>query len=207
MTPATSPEHDMVIDQYRIPATVYRKQLEAIRAFSIRGDEHEFKNIHMESELDQVTRKEGQRLLDDSAKSDYDGVSLISLSRFYEFISFVSKGKQDVELMSQRIHDAMGMVERMPEKRPFEYTPDPEVIRPLIEKLDEANVPNYMRSKHLESEHGAACDHNELGVGKFESADAVRKAMDDIDEDVDVKEGTKRRKDDDEEEEVMVEEF
>jgi len=179
MTPADRPPDDMVTDLYRVPAGIYRKHLEAIRAFAVHGSEPEFRAILAEATTDQVLRR-APEVLDASPRSEYDGVTIISLSRLFEFTLFESSGKADVTLVSQRIHDAMGMVDRTPaaKLRPFEYHPDPERIQPLIDKLDAAHVPNYMRPAHMESAHGAECDRRELGAGTHDSAARVRKPAD-----------------------------
>lgn len=174
MTPPNKPEPDMVIDRYKIPATVYRKELETTRAFILREDEDEFVQIQMEAAFDQVTRKSAT-ILDNSPRSEYEGISLLSISRFFEFISFDSNGKEDIHEMVRRLNVAMENLKRMPEDRAFSYTPDREVIRPIVDKLDKTDVPNSMRPSYMETEHGAMIDAQNYHAGKFSSAANVRK--------------------------------
>jgi len=161
MSPLGKAEARLITDTYRVPAFMYRKQIEAIRRYMITGDMDEFKRIEAEGRRDVVESGLESDLADKSPRNEYDGVSLTSLSRLYEFINVADIGKEGVATMSQRCYDIMKKIERMKVTPIGDYEPDREKLKPLLDKLDKNRIPNFMRPDYLKTEIGRECENDD----------------------------------------------
>lgn len=147
----------LLYDGYREPAFMYRKQLEAIRNYAMHEDEACFFEILKEGTKEEMTKHHTERK-DNSPVNDYDGVSLTSLARLYEFVEWHSTGKHMVEQLSNRIYTAMENVNRFSVRAETSYVPDRQILKPLIDKLDAEKIPNFARPEFLGSEIGSQLD-------------------------------------------------